>query len=406
MTLVFDRRADLAGQPMAHALLVGVSEYTHLPTVKQPPDPTTFNLRRLGSCALSAWAVCRWLVANADGLACKLGSIRLLMSPSEEERAAFGTIDAAPDTGWLGMSPTDVDPADWGHFVPEALAWRTDAARANRKGLTVFYYSGHGLRRFSQDLITLADFTDPAAGGTLQRSCELNANFVQGMTPTGETRAEIARNQFYFIDCCREDITEYSGLAAMPGTVWDPLPGVDDRATPVFMASYPGSVAQTIRGRATDFCNGLLHSLETAADGPDPAHAGKGWPVTSHTLSKALDGYFDRLGTGQYAPATGVSFKNVPLRWLDKPPPIEFSLAIDPPDAVKVTTVSLAHVEGFFASEFPAIDDQHPYKVKSRAGIHRLKTESKSKFECCDKLELVTPFWVEWPIDLTPVAEG
>lgn len=404
MTLVFDRRDRIAGRPTAHAFLVGVSEYTHLPGPGQPADPETFNLRRLGSSALSAWEICRWLVANADGLACRLASIRLLMSPSPEEREAFRPIDAEPTSGWLGKGPHDIDAADWAHFVPESLAWRADAARANKMGLTFFYYSGHGLRRIGQDLITLSDFTDPAAGGKLQRSCELIANFVQGMTPTGDSRAEIARNQFYFIDCCREDITDFAGLAASPGTVWDPLPGVDDRATPVFMASYPGSVAMAIRGQITDFCSGLLNSLERGADGPDPADGTRGWPISSHTLSRALEHHFARLRTGQYAPATGVSFRNVPLRWLAEPPPIEFSVAISPSDAIGVTTVSLTHVEGFLDAEFPAMPARHPYKVKSRAGIHQLKARSTMTFEPYSKFELVNPLWVQWSIDLTPGA--
>jgi hypothetical protein len=402
MTLVFDRRDELKGQPMAHAFLVGVSEYTHLPGDGEPANADKFNLKRLGSCALSAWEICRWLVANADALACKLGSIRLLMSPSAEELAAFKPIDGPPPPtqGWLGKSPKDVDAADWDHFVPEALEWRIDAARENRKGLAFFYYSGHGLKRFSQDLITLADFTDTAAGGKLQRSCELIANFVQGMSPTGDSRQNIARNQFYFIDCCREDIVDFAGLASSPGTVWDPLNGVDDRATPVFMASYPGAVAMAIRGKTTDFCQGLLNSLETGAEGPDPVDATKGWPVTSHTLSKALEHYFAKLGTGQYAPATGISFKNVPFRWLSDPPPVQFSLVVRPDAAIGITTVSLKHVKGFLDQEFPAAPAAHPYKVQSRAGIHKITATSTGTFQPYDDFQLINPFWLELPINL------
>lgn len=404
MTLVFDRKNELAGQPMVHAFLVGVSDYTHLPRHDQPADSDKFNLKRLGSCALSVWEICRWLVANRDGLACKLGSIRLLMSPADEEKAAFEPIDAVPDTGWLGVRPQDIDPADRKHFVDESLAWRTDASRANTQGLTFFYYSGHGLKRFSQDLITFADFTDPAAGGKLQCSCELIANFVQGMAPNGDARQEIARNQFYFVDCCREDIVDYAGLASSPSAVWDPLPGVDDRATPIFMASYPGSVALAIRGEITDFCGGLLKSLETGADGPDRGDASKGWPITSFTLSQSLENYFANLHTGQYAPSTGISFKNVPLRWLTNPPPVEFSLVIRPSNAVSVTTVSLKHVKGFLDQQFPAIPADHPYKVHSRAGIHQIQAQSTGSFQPYNDWQLISPLWVELPVVLSPGA--
>lgn len=395
MTLVFDRREQFIGQLMTHALLVGVSEYSQLPRHDEPPNSQTFNLKRLASCALSAWEVCRWLVLNKDSLVCPLGTIRLLMSPSEMERSALKPIeDSEPLKGWLDIDTSGIDISDWAHFVPEASAWRTDAARANKKGSTFFYYSGHGLRRDSSDLITLADFGDPLAGGRLQRSFELVSNFITGMAPT-DSRRDMARNQFYFVDCCREDIVDL----AYPGTVWDTLPGRDDRATPVFMASYPGAVAMAIRGRPTDFCNALLKCLAVGGEAtPDDQ-----WFVTSISLNKALEAYFTKLGTGQYAPSGGMSFRDVPLHRLPGPPPVEFNLVVKPTDAVGGTTISLRHTDGLFTGQFPAAAAENPYEVHSFAGIHEIQATPPGAFKPYSKLKPIVPFWTELPIDLIPI---
>ncbi|KQW43170.1 MULTISPECIES: caspase family protein [unclassified Ensifer] len=393
MTLVFDRREQFVGQPMTHALLIGVSEYTQLPAYNEPPNPETFNLKRLASCALSAWEICRWLEANKDSLVCPLGTIRLLMSPSELEKSAFESIKASRE-GWLNLEPSGVDAADWTHFVPEALAWRTDTARANKKGTSFFYYSGHGLRRNGSDLITLADFGDPLAGGRLLRSFELVSNFVMGMAPTDDRR-DMARNQFYFVDCCREDIVD----SAYPGTVWGTLSGRDDRATPVFMASYPGAVAMAIRGKPTDFCHALLKCLPIGTDAATPDDQ---WIVTSFSLNRALEAYFTKLGTGQYAPGTGISFRDVPLHRLPGPPPVEFNLVIKPSNAVGGTTVSLRHTDGLFDGQFPAAASEHPYEVHSFAGIHEILATPSGAFKPYSKLKPIVPFWTELPIDLIP----
>ncbi|MGO8023922.1 hypothetical protein [Rhizobium leguminosarum] len=400
MTLVYDRRVELQGQPLVHAFIVGVSKYTYLPADDQPARNESFNLRQLASCALSAWEICLWLVKNADALACRLGTVRVLLSssPLEALQPIPGEL-AGP--AWQIQGPQDIGPANWHDFVASAYEWRSDAAAANRAGQTFFYYAGHGLKQSNKDLITLADFADPL-GGKLQRSCELIANFVQGMAPT-QNRNEIARSQFYFVDCCRENITDPNLAGSYPGVVWDTLGDIDDRGTPVFMGSYPGGRAQAIKGQMTDFCCGLLKAFETASDGQDPDPR-KGWPVTSFGLNMALERYFNELKTGQYAPCTGISFKNITLRRLPGPPPIEFSLIISPDAAVKITTVSLQHIKETtdIKLAFPAT--RYPYKVRSKAGIHKIMATPADKFAPYNDFVAISPFWAELPIDLVPTT--
>lgn len=403
MTLVFDRTAELAGLPQTHALLVGVSEYTHLPGMTEPADPARFGLRRLASPALSAWEICRWLATHADTLFRPLGSIRLLMSPAEEELAKLTPIDipqnietAVPDGSQI--TAVGVEPADWAHFVKEALAWRQVAA-THRDGLGLFYYSGHGLERFGRPLITFADFTDPLGGGKLQRSCEVIANFVLGMAPSPEF-PDIARSQFYFVDACREHVVDTVGLSAQPGTVWDVLPGIDDRAVPVFMASYAGSRALTIRGRQTDFCRGLLEALDKGAENVDPADPAQRWPVDSITLSTALANFFSREQVGQYTPTTGSVFGRPRLCWLHQPPSVDFRVVVSPDLAVGKTDILLTNQNTGLKKPIAASTADHPYQLSLPAGIYALVPDSKGAFLDRPFFQLVNQQLPVWPVTL------
>ncbi len=402
MTLVYDRRQDFAGQPMVHAFIVGVSHYAFLPGQNEPTTAEKFHLKKLGSCALSAWEICLWLVANADSLACKLGSIRILVSPSGDEILRPIPPQIAGDA-WKIQKPGDIDPATWDKFRERALEWRVDAATNNRSGQTFFYFAGHGLKQANRDLITLSDFTDPSAGGRLQNSCELISNFVQGMAPT-EKRPEIARSQFYFVDCCREDIKDPDIVTSYPGTVWDTLGGLDDRGTAVFMAAYPGARAMAISGQSSDFCQALLKCLDMASEGQDP-NPSKGWPVTSFALNMALERHFAALGTGQYATSSGVSFKNMLFRRLKGPPSIEFSLLISPEAAVDVTTVSLRHLKENLAFTMAVPAERYPFKVRSKAGIHKITATPAGKYAPYEDLLPISPSWTELPIDLVPAPD-
>jgi hypothetical protein len=411
MTLVFDRTADLAGQALTHVFLIGVSEYTHLPGIDEPPEDASFGLQRLASPAVSAWEFCRWLAAHADTLYRPLGSIRLLMSPAPEEAAkltpilaprgvqitnAQGALVTAPDG--TNINAASVEQADWAHFVTEAWAWRR-AAALHRDSVTMFYYSGHGLERTGDTLITLADFTDPAGGGRLQRSCEVKSNFVLGMAPTDDEFANIARSQFYFIDACREPVLDPVVTTANTGSVWETLAGKDDRATPIFLAAYAGQRAMAMRGQVTDFCTGLLKALDTGSDSHDLQDAQLRWPVDSVSLSTALGNYFDRLGTGQYTPTTGTVFRRPKLCWLTEPPVVDFRILVRPDAAIASTKILLTNQDTGLEKSIAASMADHPYPINVPAGIYKLLPTANGADRPAN-LQYVNQLVLEWPVTI------
>lgn len=369
MTLVFDRRDALAGKPMTHAFLVGVSDYTHLPDRGQPPTSRSNGLRKLASPALSAWDIGVWLIRNADSLAAPLGTVHLLLSPSALEQ---GTLQPAPAdvAGYIDVAPAA---ATFDEFEAEAHAWR-EAASKSPDDATFFYFGGHGIQQFGATLLTLADFAQPL-GPILGRSCRFS-NVLEGMGPDQTDRPKIARDQFYFIDSCRQDVTDPDLFRSKPSDIWDPAEGVDNRATPAFMASYPGAVALSTPGQRTDFAEALLATFESGAEDSDLQDPQERWPVTSFTLDNALRGYFAAKATGQYAPATGVTFTNVVFRWLDQPPSISFQVQVRPEEQVAATSITLTRADGGFQGAFPAPGLNHPYEVKAQAGIFQLTAQS------------------------------
>ena len=108
MTLVVNRRPQLQGQPCLHAFIVGVSAYRFLPRRDNQDtyDPqVTMGLRQLSSTALSAYHVFCWLQEHQNTLPVPLATVRLLLSPSNEEKVA------RPELNDLARSTTSSPPS-------------------------------------------------------------------------------------------------------------------------------------------------------------------------------------------------------------------------------------------------------------------------------------------------------
>lgn len=390
MTLVYSHPRN-AGEAVTHAFIVGVSEYQFLPGPGLPPTDRSMGLKKLESPALSAWELACWLAGNGDTLVAPLGSIRLLMSTSPTEAPL---LRPAPDVeGWIGGAP---DAATIANFQAEAHAWRQDAS-SNPDDICIFYFGGHGLRQFGATLLLFEDFGQ-ALGPVLGPTCRF-PNVMDGMAPDSAIRPDIARTQFYFVDCCSQNLGDFTGLGSQPTNIWDATNGVDNRATPAFMASYPGAVALNQAGRRTDFMDGLLSALESAAEEDDP-DTGQ-WPVRSMTIHNSLERHFKELGTGQYAPATGLNFADVKLRWLPQPPRTRFQLVVRPNQKVASTSIDLERVEGGFRGRFPDPGGgvPHPYAVEAQAGIFKLKaTEGGAENE---KMRMINQRLRVWPVDMS-----
>jgi hypothetical protein len=279
-SLIDINRAAVAG-PGLHAILIGVSEYGHLPPHDQPAEPQTFEMKKLRSPALSAYRLHEWLLqADAAGrLAKPLKTLRLLTAASAVELATEPQLARKGETAATRQAIRD---ALW--------EWRHDAG-GDQAEMTLFYFAGHGIRRSLEESILLAaDFCDPA-DVKLARAFHL-ANVRNGMAPSA-TFPDIARTQFYFVDACRNkpELIDKLDDTAVPKIFDVDLNSLDNRQAPILFATVPGDFANARAGRETAFCEALRHGLEHGSEQPErlPGSGSRVWPVKAQSLKDAID---------------------------------------------------------------------------------------------------------------------
>jgi caspase domain-containing protein len=360
MTLVVDKRESAGGEPGLHALLLGVSSYRHLPGGSAPRREDTLDLRQLSSAALSAYRLAEWLRRPTGRLARPLTTLRLLVAPSEAELAAEPALEEAA----AGCTLDQVQDA--------ASDWRDDAS-ADREGMTIFYFAGHGIDRSKGDsVLLLEDFAD-GRGGVLDKA--INArNVHNGMAPT-QTRANIARSQLYLLDACRDESPRLWELEATePSAVWSPERGGEDtRHAPTLYATVPGASAYGRRGGTTLFAEALIGCLEGAAADLIDVDGEEVWRVGSDRLNLALRVYLRELA-GQAGVTQEYRSDNMGgdfvINELGDPPTVPIEITIKPEPAVDLAAVSVLDDAGAPALRVPKPLQPHPFHFELPAGYY------------------------------------
>lgn len=312
-----------------HALIIGVSAYPHLPD-GATPKANGYGMQQLSASAVSAYRLAQWLEEAADRLAVRLGSCRLLLSPSPDELADM------PPAG-------SYKEATLGNIRTEALAWRTDC-RSARDNVALFFFSGHGVQRTRQDAVLLAaDFGD-SEGNALFNSVDVN-NLFDGMAPTIE-HPDIARTQYWLIDACRVLPAAFKNFEKQSAAeVFDViLADYDDRCAPIYFGSVPGGFAYTVPNETTIFGDALLQCLRGRAG--FKLNAGT-WAVTVGSLMSALPTVVAELNKkheGTQAVAAGgiLSDASRPLVSLTRTPDVRVEIRLTPPDRAKLLVQRLA----------------------------------------------------------------
>jgi hypothetical protein len=369
-SLILDRRAALAGKPGLHVVLIGVSDYAHLPSADDPPGEGLAALKKLRSSSLSAYALFRKLEAlDAENrLVRPLATVRLLHSPSPEElvkEPALAAIGGAPATRLE---------------IARALGlWRQDVATA-RDNQALFYFTGHGIRRDLQESILLAaDFLDPTPGVPKLFNSFRLSNIRNGMVP-GPSFPEIGREQFYFVDACREkpDALDTLDTTETPKVFDAELGGLDDRRAPVFFATMTGGLAAGLPAQPTFFADALIWAMD---NGSFNARAvdGKGvvWPVTAPSLKvgiEASNALFDSR-----VELTGLVADPV-LCFRRDPPKLPLRVALAPePLPAPIKILSLTELNTRARLDISPIDHTGPHTLDVSAGMYQMTVKPRSK---------------------------
>jgi hypothetical protein len=310
--------------PRTHALVVGVSKYQFL-TEDGSPGPggrQTFGLRQTRTPATSAFRFAKWLETTYGNTTAPLGTVRLLLSPSDWEKQNVPGLD---------VLPAEVLPATRDNVAQAVDDWKNDCA-TNADNVAILYASGHGIQMSPDDggIVLLEDFA--RLQNVLDHSLDV------GAVRKGMAGATMAQRQFYFVDACRvrpEAAIQFQTLGNGVG-----LPATFEgraRVSAVYFAAIPSTTALGAIGDGTLFVQALLECLDTALGVDDHAQNDGSWAVTTTTLVKELPKRVRELaemhGTEQVA-TTGGQLEDVPFHVLPGKPEVPITLQLDPDAAV------------------------------------------------------------------------
>jgi hypothetical protein len=381
--LVYDSGEGRAS-PGVHALIVGVSEYPHLPRPEAAGEEATLQLKSLTSAARSACSVAEWVLDNRARFAQPLASVRLLLAPSDAERAGSGSLCERAAGAGLDQ------------FLESSAGWRRDLSLCT-ESVALFYFAGHGMQGAAADqVLILEDFgANPEAGSVLRKSVP-TSSLIAGLAPT-RARPDIARQQWFFFDCCRDtQKTIREAESADPTAAFGWARALQDyREVSVFNAAISGARARARPNDLTVFGRALLDCLNGAAG--ERREDRSGWHVSTGSLGRALGMIGHKLELAD----PRVRFDGQPrgnlrssMVLLEGAPHVEVTLTIDPSAHVEHT--GLAICDGRGASvEVPVPLDPNPYKRRWPAGAYRIDTEDK----ICNALtrgeyeEVLPPHW-------------
>lgn len=320
-----------SGDRCTHALVIGTSYYSYLP--QNPGDPVpddgrvTLGLEQATTPASSALALARWLETDYCNPDAPLGSIRLLVSPSREEKEQHDAL-ATPEATVLCATTANVKAA--------LRAWKHDCEK-NRDHVAVFYAAGHGIQLSKDDsIVLLEDFADPSENVL---GCAMDIGAIW----RGMSNESAAKTQFYFVDACRIKPGVFRRYEHTPvGVTLDVEERGSAEAAPIFFSAAPRSFALGEPGRGTLFCQALLDCFALhGVNGPDEDDR---WTVTTSSLLKSLPLRVAELAAEyreeQNAVLGGLAVEEV-FHVLPQPPKVPLHISLKPQEASQFARAKL-----------------------------------------------------------------
>jgi hypothetical protein len=353
-------------RPGTHALIVGVSHYPFLSGPNTSPFGEQFGLEDLTSAARSASEVTAWLLNEYHNPAAPLASLRVALSPTQDETYADGVAGRLPNTH---AATRDVVERD-------LIAFRKDCERPDNVGFV--YVAGHGIQLTNRGaIVLLEDFADP------DRADLYGAMDMVGCH-AGLYGSGYANNQFWFVDACRQRPRVASKFENLQGGVLDlKAPPGEVECAPLFLASASRDLAFAEVGGLTLFSRVMLSALRgAAAVGPETAR-GIGWHVSAQKLGQVL-----KEGVAELARAKSEDQSVQPVGWpgeaviqrFEEPPSVRVVLTLEPSAAGSRTRVSML----FDADEDQKVIDnvaEWPLERIVPAGLYQIRVKTDQPFK-------------------------
>lgn len=268
-----DQAANSPG-PAVHALIVGIDAY---------PYAEPYHFRSLSSAVNSALSVHNWLSKSSSLLPAPLGTIRLLLSPTEQ------TSTQAQEIREIAQ---DAPRATLQNIFDAVAGWYHDA-NSHEENIAFFYWAGIGIQCFADDVALLLETFGSSVTNPFFDSVSFQ-NIYLGMASTVD-RQRVANLQLYFVDAGRS-LQGYTDIhpTRIFGLSRDIL---DVRIAPIYYAAVPGGESYGRPRGTTLFVEALVACLNGAAAEPTEDYD-KGeirWRVSVGSLSSGLKREMDRV---------------------------------------------------------------------------------------------------------------
>ena len=196
----------------------------------------------------------------------------------------------------------------------------------------------------------------------------------------GQSFPDIGREQFYFIDACREkpDALDTLDSTETPKIFDAELGALDDRRAPVFFATMTGGLAAGLPAQPTFFANALVWAMDHGSFGPRPVDGfGTVWPVTAPSLKVGIevsDALFDSR-----VELTGLVADPI-LCFSRTPPQLSFKVALSPePLPAPVKILSLMELNTRQKLDITPVDSVGPHAVNITAGMYQMTVKPRSR---------------------------
>lgn len=259
-------------QPRLHALVIGVSSYPHLIGGSGPLALDPLGLGQLTTPRHTALAIVDWLLKEYRQSARPLGSIELLLSPSETWQFAPG-------------ASVPVEEATCVNITGAFNRWVKRCSR-QPENLAFFYFCGHGLHKDEQFLLP-TDFGDPTF---VNRWC----NCVNFDSTQAGMQACKAQTQVFFVDACRDTPAGmFSNVNVGGDTLISPSGTNSARSSAVYYGASQGRQAYGPPNDVSYFGRAVIQCLKGSAS---VNKGGADWVVTTTSLSSSLVQVMEHFG--------------------------------------------------------------------------------------------------------------
>jgi Caspase domain len=351
--------------PGTHALIIGVSHYRHLnggEAVTMAGE--NFAMGQLSAAARSASEFAAWLLHDYKSDRAPLKSLRVLLSPSENE-----IIHPQIESLLQGDSSATLN------NVKSDLLGFKQACDSHNENVAIVYIVGHGVQLTKHGAtVLLHDVGADNHLSTLEGAIDVAGIHAAMNHP------HTAQTQFWFVDACRQEPAVARHFESLVGALTLDEPKGDAETSIFFLAAGPGKKAFARPGNVSLFNEALLWALHgSIAVGPED-NGSPYWHVSATALIRQLPdrvrGLANAENVEQSVEITG-KINEAVFHEYSEVPTVEVNIDLRPQEAKEVSEGTLLQdATDLIVEKY----DDWPFHRPLQAGLYLMKIQTNPPF--------------------------